>query len=124
MTRDEQIAQLKPGDAVEVLSSERDDYFRASVVSPLMANGWIAVARDHGMACLTASVVAIHVSRIRLPEPPPPPKAVPDVRYRYASNAYETGIGHITGGIVAGRRGYVIDFDPAVWTPLDDVKGE
>lgn len=70
MTRDEQIAQLKPGDA-------------------------------------------------------PKPKAVPGVRYRKKDVIFSSvRVGHVSGQLFTPDPlvASFIDFDPTVWTPIDDVK--
>lgn len=115
MTRDEQIAQLKPGDTVVL----------RGVCGPRTL---IAVAGDvvvYALANGGASAQVRHVDDLILPEPPPKPKAVPGVRYRNGSglSGITRGIGLCDGRIhITSYYEQAYDFDPALWTPIDDVK--
>lgn len=123
MTRDEQIAQLKPGDTVEVLATTTADYFKAFVLSLPTLQGWLVVAREPWTTSVTVSAVAVHVSRLRFPEPPPKPKAVPGVRY-----TSKCGSGNVQRmGTHDGRLWNPELYLPTVdldwsWTPIDPVE--
>ena len=110
MTRDEQIAQLKPGDSVVL----------RGVMGPRTL---VAVAGDvvvYAMAYGGSSAQVRHIDDLLLPEPPPKPKAVPGVRYRCAGdpNYSPRRVGTFDGRLSDGWDSE--DFDPAVWTPIDD----
>lgn len=109
MTRDEQIAQLKPGDRVVL----------RGVSAPRTL---IAVAGDvvvYALAHGGASAQVRHVDDLILPEPPPKPKAVPGVRYRSG--------GYVRMGTRDGRLWNpelhlpTVDLD-STWIPIDPVE--
>jgi hypothetical protein len=121
MTRDERIAQLKPGDAVEVEGYIwwQCKFLRhaCGYAEILTFTRWNSV--DGPMDPETP--VWVPVSDLLFPEPPPPPKATPGVRYRQKDVLFSSiRVGHISGRLFTPTSlAQLIDFDPAVWTPLD-----
>ncbi len=114
MTRDEQIAQLKPGQLVEVRGVGMRVF-----VDAFGTDGW-------GRFVLVGQVFGepkiFPASHIVLPEPPPPPKATPGQKYAHngSDNPWPRGIGLLSGQLFDRSWMKDVPFDPAVWTPLDE----
>ena len=112
MTRDEQIAQLKPGaDVLAIGFVPGQAKFLRHVAGQVEL---LVRALNH-----TMSTEWVDEDALIFPPPPPPPKAAPGVVYYYKRcDAYRVWL---VDGTLFRDQAYParIDFDPAVWAPLD-----
>lgn len=114
MTRDEQIAQLKPGDVITIRDNWGHQTYRV-----LWEVRGIFVAYHSGRA--DGGIATTPIGNLILPDPPPAPKAVPGKFYRHRISTGATRVGTADGKLWSDSLYYsTINFDPAIWTPVEE----